>query len=138
MTKIVLLIDDDEDDAQFFSEALSEIAPDLGLEYCNSGKQALDKLDHPQSRTPDIIFLDLNMPALNGWECLRELKKKAGLQQIPIVMYSTANLHREGVTPNDVGATAFYQKSNSFNELKTTLADLLKAILHHECRVTSG
>jgi len=128
MPRKVLLIDDDEDDAQFFFDAIKDLALDMTMEYCSGGQQALDKLSRNESiHAPDIIFLDLNMPALNGWECLREIKKIAGMQHIPIVMYSTANLYREGVSPEDVGATAFYQKSNSFSELKTSLAALLKS-----------
>ena len=76
MASTVLLIDDDEDDALFFSEALSELAPAMRLEYCITGVQAVDKLIHQQIERPDIIFMDLNMPALNGWECLREIKNK--------------------------------------------------------------
>jgi CheY-like chemotaxis protein len=129
MARTVLLIDDDEDDAQFFSDAIRELGLDMTMEYCSSGQQALDKLTYNRINIPDIIFLDLNMPALNGWDCLREIKKIAGMQHIPIVMYSTANLYHEGVSPEDVGATAFYQKSNSFSELKTSLAALLDTVL---------
>ncbi|MDO6430575.1 response regulator [Flavitalea sp. BT771] len=128
MARTVLLIDDDEDDAQFFSDAIKELAIDMTMEYCSGGQQALDRLTHNRTDTPDIIFLDLNMPALNGWECLREIKKIADIQHIPIVMYSTANLYQEGVSPEDVGAKAFYRKSNSFSELKTSLAALLRSI----------
>jgi CheY-like chemotaxis protein len=128
MARTVLLIDDDEDDAQFFSDAIKELALDMTMDYCSGGQQALDKLTYNRIHIPDIIFLDLNMPALNGWDCLREIKKIAGMQHIPIVMYSTANLYQEGVNPEDVGAAAFYQKSNSFSELKISLAALLRSV----------
>src|SRR5882757_5388141 len=116
MATTVLLIDDDEDDAHFFSEALDQLPLDTAFEYCSSGEQALQKLMHKEFRFPEIIFLDLNMPVVNGWECLREIKKIAGMQQIPIIMYSTADLNKSGFSPVDVGAAAFYQKSNSFRE----------------------
>ena len=130
MTNTVLLIDDDEDDMLFFSEALDQLAPEMKLEYFSCGLQALEKLVHKQIKTPDVIFLDLNMPVLNGWECLKEIKKMAALQHIPVVMYSTANLHQSGLCPTDVGATAFYQKSNTFPELKNALSDVLTSVLH--------
>jgi len=131
MARTILLIDDDEDDAQFFADALKELSFGLTMEHCTGGQEAIDKLSYERIKAPDIIFLDLNMPALNGWDSLRAIKKIAGMQQIPIVMYSTANLEQGGLSPEDVGAAAFYQKSNSFNELKNSLAYLLRSLLPH-------
>lgn len=131
MARTILLIDDDEDDAQFFADALRELSFGLTMEHCMGGEEAIDKLSRKRIDPPDIIFLDLNMPALNGWDSLRAIKKIAGMQQIPIVMYSTANLEQGGLSPEDVGAAAFYQKSNSFQELKSSLGSLLRALLPH-------
>jgi len=129
MATHVLLVDDDEDDAQFFSDALKELSLNTHFDHCLSGNQALQQLTNGQVTSPDIIFLDVNMPAMNGWDCLREIKNIARLRHIPIVMYSTANLCQGGLDPGDVGAAAFYQKSNSFNELKRSLSSLIQSIV---------
>jgi len=123
MGKQVLLIDDDRDDAEIFSDALKESGLSDGMDYYEDGLKALENLAN-QSTHPDVIFLDINMPSINGWECLREIKNLAGLQHIPIVMYSTSNLQSEGISAKDIGAAAFLTKPDNFRELKLRLVEL--------------
>ena len=125
----LLLIDDDDDDVLFFSDALQEIYPAAILHRFASAEEALRQMEQAKTSDPDLIFIDINMPAINGWECLRQIKKMAGWQKIPIVMYSSASLQNSGVAPADVGATAFYQKSDSFDELKDRLKQVITSTL---------
>lgn len=124
MTKRVLLIDDDKDDAAILLAAFSESGLSAALDHFENGSLALDTLMNNKGGIPDVIFLDINMPVINGWECLREIKKLAELQSIPIVMYSTFNLKSEGISAKDVGATAFFTKPDKFSELKSKLLSL--------------
>ena len=124
----VLLIDDDHDDAEIFADALRGLAIGTVFEYFVDGAKALEKLTHDNGKPPDIIFLDINMPVINGWECLRELKDRASLQQIPIIMYSTWNPEKEGIVSSDIGATAFMTKPNTLRELKATLNGLFERL----------
>ena len=130
MAKRVLLIDDDREDAEIFSAALTESGLETSLDYYENGPTAMERLMSATTGVPDIIFLDINMPAINGWECLREIKKLASMQSIPIVMYSTYNLQREGINAKDVGATAFFTKPDNFRELKDKLSHLLKELFN--------
>lgn len=125
MQKRILLIDDDKDDAELFVDALQETGTDADFNHYHNGIEALARLAEPDSRQPDVIFLDINMPVVDGWECLRRIKQVALLKNIPIVMYSTSNLQEKGVSPSDVGATAFLTKPDSFSELKRKLSELL-------------
>ncbi len=118
------MIDDDKDDAEILSAALSESGISAALDHIENGSQALEKLMDNGADIPDVIFLDINMPVINGWECLREIKKLAELQSIPIVMYSTFNLQSEGISAKDVGAAAFFTKPDKFSELKIKLVSL--------------
>jgi CheY-like chemotaxis protein len=82
MTKKTLFIDDDEDEMDIFAEAL-----DMASIKCDcSGDQALAALD---SVSPDIIFIDVNMPGMNGLECLKNIRKRTGCINTPVVIYST-------------------------------------------------
>jgi CheY-like chemotaxis protein len=126
--KYILLIDDDNDDARTFSDALEEIGADMTVAHYNSGWTALEALTNQAERTPDVIFLDVNMPNLSGWDCLRSIKALASMKQTPIIMYSTANLEKQGVTASDVGAAAFLVKPTRFEELKNKLSEVLSSL----------
>lgn len=123
----ILLVDDDPDDVLFFSDALQQVNAGADLQHSGSADLALDVLVKGQFK-PDVIFLDIHMPTINGWDCLREIKSIAKIKHIPIIMYSTADLHTSGFTPADVGALAFYQKTVSFEQLKKDLAEMLSLI----------
>jgi CheY-like chemotaxis protein len=129
MSKHILLIDDDRDDAEIFSDALSELTLEAVLHHYDDGLKALENLEHQKEQKPDIIFLDVNMPVINGWDCLRRIKSLASFEEIPIVMYSTSDLSREGVNAQDIGATAFLTKPTHFNDLKDKLSKLFKKLL---------
>jgi CheY-like chemotaxis protein len=126
MSKHILLIDDDIDDAEIFSDAIDELALQAEVLHFVDGKQALQTLKENKMPSPDVIFLDINMPQISGWECLRELKNVAHLGKIPVIMYSTSDFAREGVSPADIGAAAFLTKPSDFEELKTKLTSLLQ------------
>jgi CheY-like chemotaxis protein len=129
MPKRVLLIDDDTDDAEVFADVLKEIPRDFDFYHFSDGREALTRLQQTGSSHPDIIFLDINMPIVDGWECLRKIKELANLANIPIIMYSTANLVGKDLQPGDVGATAFLTKPDSFGELREKLTRLFESIL---------
>lgn len=92
--KKVLLADDDVDDAQIFQEALLEADCDTTLHHTDTGVGVFDLLDQGGTK-PDIIFLDLNMPIMNGWQCLAKLKNTQAYQNIPVIMYTTSSNPRD-------------------------------------------
>ena len=128
MSKQVLLIDDDPDDVEVFADALKDLAMATTFHSFCDGVSALEKLSDRSISPPDIIFLDINMPMISGWDCLRKLKTIAFLRQIPIVMYSTSSPEQEGLAASDVGAAAFLTKPNTMRELTKNLDDLFASI----------
>jgi CheY-like chemotaxis protein len=74
------LIDDDEDDLEIFKMALGEIDPSITLHYAFSGVEALKKLNADPCLIPHVIFIDWNMPRMNGRQCLEEIKKTERLK----------------------------------------------------------
>jgi len=103
-----MLIDDDEDDRDFFLQVMEEILPDMICETASNGKIALDKLH--SANLPDLIFLDLNMPLMNGRQFLKEIQHHKHLIEIPVVILSTsgdAQTIRETLT---MGARHFITK----------------------------
>ena len=69
-----LLIEDDLDDQELFCMAIQEIDPEIECFFANNGIDGIEKINSP-SFVPDYIFIDLNMPRMNGVDCLKEVKK---------------------------------------------------------------
>jgi Response regulator containing CheY-like receiver, AAA-type ATPase, and DNA-binding domains len=66
--KTLFIIDDDEDDKLFLHEAMHDLNIPIDYYYANNGEAALKLLREEEIPVPDFIFLDLNMPKLNGKE----------------------------------------------------------------------
>jgi CheY-like chemotaxis protein len=119
------LADDDADDAELFCEALAEVNPGILCEHASNGKILLEKIRNQKSDLPDIIFLDINMPEMNGWDSLTELKKHSSLKDIPVVMYSTSSMLRDVQAAKKLGANFFYTKPDNVRQLKIFLEKLI-------------
>jgi DNA-binding response OmpR family regulator len=117
MSKKFLLIDDDFDDSELFLEALSKADPGSSCERFSQGRTALSKLAAGELDPPDMIFLDINLPVMSGWEILVELKKMDRLKQIPVIMYSTSSNQRDRDIAKDLGALCFFTKPNNYKIL---------------------
>src|SRR5690348_7641633 len=90
--KNVYLSDDDLDDVEFFQIALSEICDTCSLTVSNDGAELLKQLIAcTDSHTPDIIFLDVNMPKVNGLEALEAIRNAPRFRSVPVVVYSTSS-----------------------------------------------
>ena len=119
----ILLIDDDADDQEIFAIALEEVAPSYNFISANNGVEALEKLKEGEVK-PDCIFLDLNMPRMNGKQCLQEIKQQSNLREIPVVIYSTSSESREKAQMLAMGASAYVTKRPQITELITSLRDV--------------
>src|SRR5688572_28383089 len=90
-----LLIDDDIDDREIFALALEDLGLNCSLLTAKNGVDALTLLRANQSLIPEFIFIDLNMPLLNGKLCLSETKKIERLHQVPAIIYTTSSHERD-------------------------------------------
>jgi CheY-like chemotaxis protein len=115
--KICLLIDDDSDDQEIFVLALEHINKDFVCVVASNGHEALGKLTTANSPLPDYIFLDLNMPRMNGKECLKEIKKNTLLNHIPVIIYTTSSMASDKSETASLGASGFITKPFSLPEL---------------------
>lgn len=126
MKKFFVLADDDIDDAELFSDALAEIDPAVDFFHTDDCRTLLKYLSNSGNRKPDLIFLDINMPEMNGWECLVELKKHAVNKEIPVIMYSTSSILRDKEMAVELQALGFLTKPSDFR----ALVKILTAIAH--------
>ncbi len=128
----ILLAEDDADDRLLFREALNEVSSDTSLSTVVDGEELMKTLHkNIQSETPFIVFLDLNMPKKNGFECLLEIRKTAKFKDVPIVIFSTSCQQEAINKMYENGASYYICKPNSFLNLKTSIAYILSKGLKH-------
>ena len=133
--KSILLIDDDCDDCELFSYALSEVYPSLHLHCINDAREVLTTL---ALQTYDLIFMDINMPGKDGFECLTELKEKVAFQNIPIVMYSSTGLPNHIAQAYGYGAALFFKKPSTIGLLVMGLKRILELNWLRPAEVTAS
>ena len=120
----ILLVDDDEDDQDIFREALSVVVPEAECLFAMDGEQGLLQLQG-LAKLPDYIFLDVNMPKMDGKEFLRAVKSDPRFKNIPVVVYSTSNHKSAFGEYFALGASNFITKPSEFNLLTTYLKSIL-------------
>jgi DNA-binding response OmpR family regulator len=122
MTKRILIVDDDEDDRELFCDTVAKIDSTIDCFQAKDGEEALTFLKKlTKTNLPDFIFLDLNMPRINGKQCLIELKKSKPLSEIPVIIYTSSKWDKDKMETRMLGAAHFITKPR-------LLADLYKAI----------
>lgn len=122
----ILLVDDDEDDREFFADALVGVDLNTQLQQLDNGKSCLDYLRQQMENLPNLIFLDLNMPIMNGFECLTEIRKNPLLKDLPIAIYSTSSSDKDIERTFLSGANIYIKKPSSFEDLKKSLTQVIK------------
>jgi CheY-like chemotaxis protein len=121
----ILLADDDLDDCIFFKEALEELALPTNLTAVHDGEQLMQLLTDETNELPGILFLDLNMPRKNGFECLTEIKQNEKLKQLPVIIFSTS-FEQEVVNQlYRSGAQHFIRKPSEFSQFKKIIQQSL-------------
>lgn len=127
--RTVFLVDDDTDDQDFFKSALQAIDNSAFLLSAFNGEHALEMINGGNV-DPDIVFLDLNMPRMNGAELLVELRRMESFDPIPIILYSTSSERSAIIECLQLGANDYLVKPNKFEtlivEIRTVMDKYLK------------
>lgn len=118
---LIYLADDDHEDSLFFQEALNEINSQINIEMFDNGVTLMDALLNSQKTLPDAIYLDLNMPMMNGEECVDDIRAESQFAEIPIIIFSTYIDSTVVDKLREKGANWYLVKPNSFRDLKTLL-----------------
>jgi CheY-like chemotaxis protein len=135
-TKSILLADDDIDDAEIFADLLSEIDPLVEFYHAKDGLGVFEHISQMGEDTPNIILLDLNMPEMNGWQCLSRLKKDPLTKDIPVLIYSTSSYHRDKQTAIEFGASAFITKPSDYHNLRKLISAVTSQLNSNDIGVT--
>lgn len=123
----ILVIDDDEPTNFFTRMILEEADCTNHIRVVQSGPEALTYLEKSEScinpeefPSPDLIFLDINMPAMDGWEFLEEYKKMSIAPQHKIIMVMLTT----SLFPEDMAKAKRSQEISGFENKPLTMEKL--------------
>jgi DNA-binding response OmpR family regulator len=119
-------MDDDIDDQEIFEMALQEVDEKIHLITANDCAEGLKRLKENLSLIPDFIFLDINMPKMNGMQCLPEIKRLQHLSNSKVIMYSTSTDEDIQRTTRELGADEFLVKPAKIGLLIKQLTRILQ------------
>ena len=124
--KICLLVEDDIDDQELFKIALRSVKERVTCIVANNGIEALQQIAVEKELVPDIIFLDFNMPKMNGLECLELMRKLPHLSGVKIFVYSTSESAGLVAKSTLLGADGFFVKLADMNVFSEKLRAIFK------------
>jgi len=116
----IFLAEDDADDVLFFKEAVADLLSSANITILFDGEELI-KLLETDTILPDIIFLDLNMPKKNGFECLKKIKNNSLWKQIKTIILSTTSDDTQIKKCYFLGADKFLTKAVDYSEFKLNL-----------------
>ena len=123
----IMLADDDADDTMLFQDALSEVSDSAIFSHAPNGRELMTMLGRPAQRKPDFLFLDLNMPIRNGYECLRDIREQRDrLGKVTVIVLTTSNLKSSIDKVFGLGAACYVVKPNSYKGLKSAISNVLQ------------
>ena len=121
----IFLADDDEDDREMFAIALAKSGIKCDLKTFANGLALVEFFESALCWLPDLIFLDLNMPLLDGLNTLKKLRSMEKCKDLKIVIYSTSNSPGDYENTFNAGAYLYIVKPTNFSVLKKILSNLL-------------
>ena len=124
----ILLADDDPDDCLFFKEALAGSLLTTHLTTVPDGEYLMEMLMNSTDAISDVLFLDLNMPRKNGFECLSEIKLNGKLKSLPVIVFSTSFEQEVVNLLYDNGAQYFIRKPSEFSQFKKIIQQAITLI----------
>ena len=125
MSVKVLIIDDDEDDRELFSYALSNVSSDVTCVEAVDGEDGL-RLLRENDCNPDYIFLDLNMPRVDGILFLGKMRRDRRLRNIPVIIYTTSKFQNDKEKCVGLGAVHFITKPTTISEIESAISFVLE------------
>jgi CheY-like chemotaxis protein len=124
--KIVYLADDDEDDRLLFSDAVESIIDECEVTTFVDGEKLIRHLKANPNVIPYIIFIDINMPRMDGFECLKAIKSMDSFKDVPVIMYSTSSSQADIARSRELGANLYVQKPYNYEVMKVLMQQIFE------------
>lgn len=132
----ILIADDDEDDRLFLRQAIEKHWPGATICEAEDGLQASNCLQEQATKSGfDLLLLDLNMPYLNGFQVLDQIRSTAVFQHTPAIMISTSDQPEQVNTAYRKGVNAYIKKPVRFDDYDTIIKAIETCFLNARSRV---
>lgn len=135
MKKHILLIDEDKDKLKLFMEALADVPGSFKCTYASCAAQGLDMLQYLH---PDFIFIDYNLPQVNGLEMLALIKRDHKINDIPVFLYSTNINKSTNEAAMALGAAGCIEKPTSIGMMTVVLKSVFVPMGRSGYFISSG
>ena len=106
----IIVAEDDDGHARLMERNLRRGGIINAIQRARDGAELLQELRGGRRRPPDVIFLDINMPKLDGFEVLGQLKADPELRSIPVIMVTSTDSQREINRAYELGANSYVVK----------------------------
>lgn len=126
-THRIYLVDDDAEDRLLFADALTMLNQPVVLTELTDGAELIEILANPIASKPDVIFLDLNMPRMSGYDCLESITRSPEFQDVRIVVLSTSSNYETVFNAYAAGADFFAIKPSDFGSYPKLIQKALDA-----------
>jgi CheY-like chemotaxis protein len=123
--KILMVVEDDVDDRLYFCNAVKEIDAAYECLEAWNGAQAIQIL-RKAKQLPEFIFLDINLPLMDGLDCLEKIKEDEQLKNIPVIIYSTSQYQKNYDYTRELGASYFITKPKDINKLPQLIIEAME------------
>lgn len=121
----IYLAEDSEDDALFFMHAARKANSDLKFNIFDDGIKLLQYMQQNPDISNTLLLLDINMPGMSGFECLKHIRASFQWQVLPVIMYSTSASKADIIKSIELGANLYIRKP----EHLSTLTEIIKSLL---------
>ena len=123
MSKVVLLVEDDEDNRDLVAFVIARSKLDIELVVAENGQEALDK---SFAHAPDLILMDMQMPVMDGWQAVPILKADDRTKNIPIIAFTAQAKPEDKARAREMGCIDYYTKPMDPEELLALVQKYLK------------
>ncbi len=126
----ILLVEDNQGDITLFKTAIIGVGKEYDIQIAKDGEEALKVLMGLSSRDaafrPNLVFLDLNLPKVDGFQVLKLLREREELKHIPVVVFSSSDAQADIVKAYELNANAYVIKPIQFNDYSLRIAETLE------------
>jgi two-component system response regulator len=128
-TYTIVIAEDDLDDQDFIKMALKDVSHKVEVNSVYNGMQLMDYLLKREAYKniqilPDLVILDLNMPLVDGFDVLKQMREHNLLDKIPVYVLSTTRNQEHFMLATGLGARGFYTKPVNLQDLKKIVSEV--------------